>query len=293
MSHFTCLVVSQSPEGVDAALQPFHEYECTGTRDQYVVEVELDEEQLDALHLDHATSIGPKKSFAEYAAGRDYVLRADKVFRLTNPNSRWDWWAIGGRWPGQLLAKMEDETRLRRGEPSLLMTSLRGEDGYVYPLLACDAAMKSNLDIETMRELAGREARHRCDRVAKILSDHPDYKTWEDLIHIESVVERREIFHAQPAQELIRKEFGAFGDHGFVDRLRREGSDAIVAAERLGAPGCYAAIGRDGQWRSEGTMGWFGVDTHRKPESAWNAELGQIIDETPDDWWVTIVDCHI
>jgi hypothetical protein len=36
MSHFTVLVVTDSPDDVEAALQPFHEYECTGIFDDVV-----------------------------------------------------------------------------------------------------------------------------------------------------------------------------------------------------------------------------------------------------------------
>lgn len=41
MSHFTCLVIGPDHE---AQLQPFHEFECTGTDDQYVVDVDRTEE---------------------------------------------------------------------------------------------------------------------------------------------------------------------------------------------------------------------------------------------------------
>jgi hypothetical protein len=39
MSHFTVLVVTDTPDedALTRALQPFHEYECTGTKDKYVV----------------------------------------------------------------------------------------------------------------------------------------------------------------------------------------------------------------------------------------------------------------
>lgn len=41
MSHFSVLVVTDTPEQVAAALQPFHEFECTGTSDQYVQDVDI------------------------------------------------------------------------------------------------------------------------------------------------------------------------------------------------------------------------------------------------------------
>ncbi len=38
------MVVTENAEQVDAALQPFHEYECTGVKDEYVVFVDHDDE---------------------------------------------------------------------------------------------------------------------------------------------------------------------------------------------------------------------------------------------------------
>lgn len=45
MSHFTVLVITDSPDDVKSALQPFHEFECTGTDDEYVQDVDITEEE--------------------------------------------------------------------------------------------------------------------------------------------------------------------------------------------------------------------------------------------------------
>jgi hypothetical protein len=44
MSHFTCLVIGPN---VDALLQPYHEYECTGTDDEYVKDIDITDEARD------------------------------------------------------------------------------------------------------------------------------------------------------------------------------------------------------------------------------------------------------
>jgi hypothetical protein len=48
MSHFAVLVVTKTGDKADlaAALQPFHEFECTGIEDQYVVDVDKTDEAL-------------------------------------------------------------------------------------------------------------------------------------------------------------------------------------------------------------------------------------------------------
>ena len=40
MSHFTVMVIGKEPE---KQLQPYHEYECTGIKDEYVKFVEAEE----------------------------------------------------------------------------------------------------------------------------------------------------------------------------------------------------------------------------------------------------------
>lgn len=44
MSHFAVLVATKTPEELDEVLQPYHEFECTGCDDQYVVDVDQTEE---------------------------------------------------------------------------------------------------------------------------------------------------------------------------------------------------------------------------------------------------------
>lgn len=52
MSHFTCIVIGPDHE---AQLQPYHEYECTGTDDQYVTDVDETEEVREEYESSTAT----------------------------------------------------------------------------------------------------------------------------------------------------------------------------------------------------------------------------------------------
>ncbi len=73
MSHFTVMVIGENPE---EQLRPYHEYECTGIKDKHVVFVENDEYDIDD--------------------------ETDKKGHWTNPNSKWDWYSLGGRWSGMI-----------------------------------------------------------------------------------------------------------------------------------------------------------------------------------------------
>ena len=52
MSHFTVLVIGKN---IEDQLQPFHEFECTGENDQYVVEVDETEEARETYEKSHQT----------------------------------------------------------------------------------------------------------------------------------------------------------------------------------------------------------------------------------------------
>jgi len=67
------------------------------------------------------------------------------VWSTRNPNSKWDWYQIGGRWYGSL--KLKPYSVGVSGEPSLIYFA----DG-VEPNSGCDAAMVRCIDFDAMRE---------------------------------------------------------------------------------------------------------------------------------------------
>ena len=170
MSHFTVLVATESAdtEALSAALQPYHEYECTGVKDEHVVFVDEHDDTVAEWESDEDAVVLPggkivrqtdeacyrEPTFAEkekigvfggsgwskglsyssrdWGDGRGYrakVLDYDRfekttvptkhfwpdlwgyakdyhgydchegrIGRWTNPNAKWDWWVVGGRW---------------------------------------------------------------------------------------------------------------------------------------------------------------------------------------------------
>lgn len=102
MSHFSVLVPAKDRKELEAVLLPYHEYECTGI-EKYLEFVPADMDEL-------------KADYEEYGNGRDFEVfieewsgdekNENNIYgRWTNPNAKWDWWAIGGRWSGLLKLK--------------------------------------------------------------------------------------------------------------------------------------------------------------------------------------------
>lgn len=101
MTHFTVLVVAKNEEELDAKLLPYHEYECTGI-EEYIEFVPLEdgeaendykEQQEKGNYLDSTL-----EEFVHDWYGSRYYMQDGKWGRKTNPNNRWDWYQVGGRW---------------------------------------------------------------------------------------------------------------------------------------------------------------------------------------------------
>ena len=124
MSHFTVMAIGNDP---DELLAPFHEFECTGKNDQFVQDVDITEEvqkEIDGADgSPHArlvwaleyNGLNDRTVLTEDDVDRDdthkfgYAVVSDgkliKAVKRTNPDKKWDWWVLGGRWSDSLLLK--------------------------------------------------------------------------------------------------------------------------------------------------------------------------------------------
>lgn len=68
------------------------------------------------------------------------------TYSTYNPQSKWDWYQLGGRWAGMLKLKQDDRHKGGRGEPSLLMKDFNYKQGWV------DQARFSAIDWEGMKK---------------------------------------------------------------------------------------------------------------------------------------------
>ena len=303
MSHFTVLVIG---ENVDEQLAPFHEFECTGINDQYV----QDEDVTDELDLPENPTMEQIEDALGYYGLEDkivddeskvekvgddcahkygYAIVKDgkliKAVKRTNPNRKWDWYQVGGRWSGMLRLKPGAE-----GENGSRSWMNRGE-----PVDAnyCDSALKQDIDFETMRQMAADEAASDWDAAHEIIGDRT-WLTWDEVQKVVTEGEdlwqkRREFYHEQAALKELRKKY----DNPFLNLDKY-----LVAREKFvqtarNAAGTTFAVLKDGQWYEKGDMGWWGMVADEKDQDEWNAQFAKLIDDLPEDTRLTVVDCHI
>jgi hypothetical protein len=272
MSHFTVIVIGPDHE---AQLQPFHEFECTGENDQYVVDVDVTEESkkegLGYHGLEDCIVMDEKDVDREGTHKFGYALvdcdgNLIKAVNRTNPNNKWDWYQVGGRWSGFFLLK----------------------DGTV-----SDSCRFGDIDFEGMRNQAEKKARARYAQFHEVVGDAPQPDTFE-------VVQARNTdrddackeYWQQPAMKRLQdsREFAFIsGDEvtSFYGPV-----ESIVESVRMNACVPFAVL-KDGVWHERGEMGWFAFVSDEKPREAWAAQVNQIFQGLPADTLLTSVDCHI
>lgn len=294
MSHFAVMVIGDNPE---TQLQPFHEFECTGYDDEFVEDVDITDEVL----ADFERFVGegkenPLQEALEWHGLEDYVsdlkdielgdthkygyaiVRDGKLVKAidrTNPNKKWDWWQVGGRWHGFLKLKhgAEGET----GEPGLMTPEAK--QGWV------DCARKGDVDWDGMRDDAANEAAQRYDRVRELAPG--DWEPWESVRErFSNIEDARTFYHSQGQVKAAKKE-GFWEPDSFL-----ASRESYIEKARAAAVAPFAIL-YNGEWIERGEMGWWAIISNDTGKENWMDKSWAIIQSVPDEEPITIVDCHI
>lgn len=327
MSHFTVLVATTGQSelngeaNVESILEPYNEdlevepyweaSDVTWARQYYASEKFDPPKGIERLKAD-ATDEELVEWLNAYFENEDdderYRIGEDKVIerRSTyNPDSKWDYWRVGGRWAGRLRLKREG-IRLSVTAPLAWEYTFNGEPG---PDLTgrADQAFKRDIDIEAMRQTREDEAQATWAKWQAIVDEHGTPESFEQVLakhgvdindHAadEDAVKRaREEYHAQPAVKAA-KEQKLVGD--FLDSVDEEflahTKDSFVEAATLGAVCGYAFLSEKTGWLEAGRMGWWGMGSDTPLSTLeFRREVAKALDELPDDAVLTMVDCHI
>lgn len=232
--------------------------------------------------------MSPEEINEEIAEYNGYKKIGDDWFRYTNPNAKWDWWVVGGRWTGYF--KLKEGATGELGSPGVF--GRPAENGYV------DSILKKDLDIDGMRKEEEELAAKKYDLVFEGTKGTEEPKSWE---HVREVMFpgqidlARNFFHNQERIVAFKKVcqenedlFGWFADYEPYNVSRVE----YLKRARNSALSTYALV-KDSKWYSKGEMGWFGMSDDKVSQDEWNEKFNQLIDECPDDTRFTLVDCHI
>lgn len=283
MSHFTVTVFGDNLEDL---LAPFDEN----------IEMErVDEESLDHFKK-YCIKENPDESNLSMEElykihGNDWNNKSwekdgDTWYKFSsyNPNSKWDWYKIGGRWTGYF--KLKNGSKGNIGEPGLEKSI--PENGYA------DILLKKDIDIEFMRNEQEEKAAIIYDK-AKILIDKygNGLIAWSKVMGDEKITEeQRNNYNNQPLVKAFKERTEDFGFMPDIESFMVTRKSFLQTA-RNSAITTFAFITSEGEWVEKGSMGWWGCVSNEKDSDVWNKVFSDYFDSLPDDTKITLVDCHI
>lgn len=216
----------------------------------------------------------------EHQYGWCRVNEAGEVIEIidrTNPNKKWDWWVVGGRWTG--FFRLKEGCSGQIGEPGLMTPEAKKG--------RADVARKDAVDFAGMKDEAGNKAAEKWDEVSDLVGGQwwESFPTIRDR-HPDNIDAAREEYNGQPSIKKLRELHIWDLDKFLVPR------DEFIQAARDSACVTYAVL-KDGEWIGRGDMGWWGVSLNEGDKDDWNSKVEALIESLPDDTLLTVVDCHI
>lgn len=309
MSHFTVLVIGEDAE---EQLAKYNENLEVERYDKGEVEEKYKTHFIEYYTEYNEETINHKSNFTPEIAAINKTLSFDELytkygedwndndweknedgiwheFSTSNPNSRWDWYSIGGRWSGYLKLKPG-----RTGE--------KGTSGVFGNEVGYDIVTMGDVDWDGMRAEGEKKALEYFEKVATAFGGvipQPEV-TWSELWENEKYKEwdtvRKRIFYR--GQDAIIKLESLKKQHNFLDNFDFSledfaiGKDKYVKQAGDNAVSFYAIV-KDGVWHERGKMGWWAISYNEKSHDEWAEEVKSIFKDLPDETPLTLVDCHI
>ena len=180
-----------------------------------------------------------------------------------NPNAKWDWYQIGGRYAGRIRTNANNED-VGYGEKSLFYGSKNPYESENENIKCVDSARVKDI----------------------IVNDPNEYKRklrfWE--LYVEGQEPQNEEEKDMIKWVFYKKEY-FINKYGTKERY----------AELESTFTTWAVITKDGQWHEAGTMGWFACSSATIDEEVAFQENYKkfVFDNAEEDDYMTLVDCHI
>lgn len=224
-------------------------------------------------HINYITDEFPKKlewtdeqvyqDQVEYYEPED-IGENGEVYSTRNPNSKWDWYEIGGRYAARLILK---EGVTKETEPNF---SWGWDEKSISEALLenrVDSAKVGDLDWSKM---------------------HRNEETYNKAIRFwEMKVEGAEPITEKEKEEL---KWDWYRDGYYEDRY----GDKETYAKCVSSFTAWAIV-KDGEWYEKGQMGWFASSDETHDEAVdWDMNMyDRFIKDLDPETVITFVDCHI
>ena len=212
-----------------------------------------------------------------------------KEYSTYNPDSKWDWYQLGGRYSGVFI-KLKDGASGTMGDRSLMTMSRHG----------VDQAYKKDIDFDAIKSSARSEALETYRKCAnKCGGNIPLLElSWATIMDSSeyaalNIEQKRELYHSQDAVKIWKDKVNDGMPFGYsIEDFQCTEEEYATRAE-LNSFIPYAVI-YDGEWISRGDMGWWGITINeRYAEGDWQKKVWELIDSVDDDTLFSFYDLHI
>ena len=174
-----------------------------------------------------------------------------------NPNAKWDWCVLGGRWKGFFKVKLGASSGVL-GES--------GTFGNTADLNTADKIRKGDVDFDLMRQEI-------FEKVSK------NWDEWNDLFNIDK-------------ERAIQESYWSYGVQNIGEKDNFVPEDRTSYLKRQGDLSTFAII-KDGKWYEKGSMGWWVMVSDEKTSDEWSEQFNKLLNDLPDDMLLSVYDCHI
>ena len=269
MSHYTVMVITSDGD-YKRALEPFYEglevepY-IEETKEEIIERVKQRKERYDGTDTwfkEHYIDViddwnNDEKIYSTYRQFEDDENFDENGNRIStyNPNSKWDWYSLGGRWTGTLKLK-EGVKTIKSSEPSWAIGYEQSKEGYT------DFARVKDIDWT------------------------PDYTNLEHYKRFWEInVENSPLKENEKAED-----FRSFYNANYY--LEQYGTKENYIEDNCNIK-TYAILNH-GEWIEAGQMGWFGCSNATQDGYAvYRQVFRDIIKNLNPEDYIAIVDCHI
>jgi len=303
VSHFSVIACIDDPAKLGAVMEPYSEnletepyrrYEEGGAAGYWGVKTFREKH---GLNPDDATLTWAQVAEVHNRVWDDseplLVGEDGRAYQMStyNPESRWDWYGIGGQWAGYFVARKGAESRVMQPR-----RSHRSQD--IIAPGRCDGGRKADLDLDGLRAVKAAEARDTYAQWAKLTDGLPDALPWSVFADNVSegsgytIDQARDEYHSQPRMQAVKgTDFQWYDD--VIAEFGIPESLYITRETARAVPG-YATVTLDGRWMAPGKMGWFGCSDDGEGDRIgyWEA-ANAYIESVPDSAYLIALDCHI
>lgn len=257
MSHFTVATLHKHPHSFEDALDPYYQDLAVDTYVS-ITKAELIEYHRDSINNYHSTDDEIYDDLVD-----EDTMYDDEGNELStcNPDCKWDWWSLGGRWAGSLLIK-DSVTDYQIGPQFGLSTPVmpKAPRGYRW----VDQAKLKDIEFAKMKTFGD------------------PYK--EAIRFWEIVVEGKPLKPGETEPHVYKPSY-------YIDLYGTKEHYAECFCEF----GAFALLIEDEGWYEEGSMGWFGMSSSTSASLDAYKKLFQekLNDPKYQDYYISMIDCHI